>query len=744
LSKLIGSRRPRREDPPLLTGAARYAGDHAPSGLAHLAVVRSPVPHGRLRSIGLDAIRGDAGVLAAWSASDLPDLGTLPGFPVDTAQLRERLVLPAIEVRYAGEAVAVVIADTPERAADAAAAVEVDVEPLTATADPMHGEVATTLDRGFGDIDAAFADSPVIVSARLKLARVTGGYLEPRATTATLEGDVLTVHTSTQWVHGVRDAIAKCLALPTDRVRVLGPYVGGAFGAKGFAVAEEILTAAAALQLRRPVRWIAARSEDMLAGTQSHGTVLDLELAADRDGRLRGVRGRIWHPIGAYAAAGPGQVDNIVSHLLSAYRLPALRVTVDLVYTNTAPSGFIRGGGREVGNFAIERLVDRLARDLRIDPVELRRRNLVPPSAMPFETGYRTPRITAIFDGGDYPAMLDQAWAAVGGDAFRAGRHEGPAQGLGVACFTESTGIGEPEHARVAMDVTGNVTLYIGTTPQGQGHETAAAQVAGEHLGWPAEMITVVAGDSAAVPTGRNTSASRSAVEMGSAVGLAADSARRKLLALAAEQLEVAAEDLELGPGGANVRGVPDRRVRLDELIPNGLEVAEVYDPERRRAYAAGCAAIVAEVDVETGAVQVRRHVFVHDVGRQINPLVVEGQVHGGAAHGLGYALFEEFAYDEGAAPRTSGFLDYSIVSAGEVVEPETSDIDTPSPSNPGGFRGAGEGATVPVAAAVAAAVEDALRSRGLDVFITELPISPDRLHRLITQAASHKQEATR
>jgi carbon-monoxide dehydrogenase large subunit len=184
--------------------------------------------------------------------------------------------------------------------------------------------------------------------------------------------------------------------------------------------------------------------------------------------------------------------------------------------------------------------------------------------------------------------------------------------------------------------------------------------------------------------------------------------------------------------------------VRLDELIPNGLEVAEVYDPERRRAYAAGCAAIVAEVDVETGAVQVRRHVFVHDVGRQINPLVVEGQVHGGAAHGLGYALFEEFAYDEGAAPRTSGFLDYSIVSAGEVVEPETSDIDTPSPSNPGGFRGAGEGATVPVAAAVAAAVEDALRSRGLDVFITELPISPDRLHRLITQAASHKQEATR
>jgi carbon-monoxide dehydrogenase large subunit len=397
-----------------------------------------------------------------------------------------------------------------------------------------------------------------------------------------------------------------------------------------------------------------------------------------------------------------------------------------------------------VGNFAIERLLDRLARQLGMDPVEVRRRNLVTPAEMPFETGYRTPRFAAVFDGGDYPAMLAQAWAAVGGDAFRAGRCDGPARGLGIACFTESTGIGEPEHARVSMDATGHVTLYIGTTPHGQGHETAAAQVAAEHLGWPAEAITVVAGDSAAVPTGRNTSASRSAVEMGNAVGITADSARRKLQALAAERLEVASEDLEVGRDGARVRGAPGRQVPLNELIPDGLEVAEVYDPERRRAYAAGCAAIIAEVDVETGEVKVRKHVFVHDVGRPINPLLVEGQVHGGAAHGLGYSLFEEFAYDEEAAPRTSGFLDYSIASAGEFVEPETSDIDTPSTSNPGGFRGAGEGATVPVAAAVAAAVEDALHSRGLDVFITELPISPDRLHRLITKAAGNRQEAMR
>jgi carbon-monoxide dehydrogenase large subunit len=459
---------------------------------------------------------------------------------------------------------------------------------------------------------------------------------------------------------------------------------------------------------------------------------------------LQGLRGRIWHPIGAYAASGPGQVDNIVSHLLSAYRLAAMRVTVDIVYTNTAPSGFIRGGGREVGNFAIERLVDRLAHELGIDPVEIRRRNLVPPSAMPFETGYRTPRVSAIFDGGDYPAMLEQAWAAVDGDGWRTHRPDGgPAQGLGFACFTESTGIGEPEHARVVVAASGQATVYVGTTPSGQGHETAAALVAGEHLGWPVELITVVAGDSDAVPTGRNTAASRSAVEMGSAVGLAAAAARRKLLEVAAGRLEVAAGDLELGPAGAFVRGVPDRRLPVDELIPSGLEVAEVFDPERRRAYAAGSAAVVAEVDVETGAVKVLRHVFVHDVGRPINPMVVEGQVHGGAVHGLGYALFEEFAYDDDAAPLTSGFLDYSMVTSGEVIEPESSDLDTPSTSNPGGFRGAGEGATIPVAAAVAAAVEDALRSRGLEVFITELPISPERLRRQIVRAERNKQEAT-
>jgi carbon-monoxide dehydrogenase large subunit len=314
--------------------------------------------------------------------------------------------------------------------------------------------------------------------------------------------------------------------------------------------------------------------------------------------------------------------------------------------------------------------------------------------------------------------MLDRAVAAVAGERRAGG-------GVGIACFTESTGLGEPEHARVMMAADGRATVLIGTTPGGQGHETAAAIIAGEHLGWPLDLITVVAGDSDAVPTGRNTSASRSAVEMGNAVAIAAGETRRRLTELAGGRLDVAPEDIR-------------------ELVPNGLEVSGVYDPQGRRAYAAGCAAIVVAVDVETGAVQVLRHVFVHDVGRAINPTVVEGQVHGGAAHGTGYALFEEVAYDEDATPRTSGFLDYTMVTTGEFVEPETSDLDVPATSNPGGFRGAGEGATIPVAAAMATAVEDALRGHGLEIFITELPMSPERLRRQIAEAQRIKEEAKR
>jgi aerobic carbon-monoxide dehydrogenase large subunit len=740
LSKFIGSRVVRREDPPLLTGAALFAGDYRPPGLCHLVVVRSPLPHAAIRSVGLEAVRRSTGVLAAWSAADLPEMGTLPAFPLPRAALRARPVLAIGEVRYTGEPVAVVVAEDAAAAVDGAGAADLDLDPLPATADPERGEQAATVERGFGDADAAFAGAEVRVAARLRLARVTGGYLEPRAACAEPDGDGIVLRTSTQWVHGVRDAVAAALGLEPALVRVLAAHVGGGFGAKGFAYAEEVLTALAAHRLGRPVGWTNTRTEDMLSSAQSHGTILDLELAAGGDGVLRGLRGRILHPVGAYAASGPGQADNIASHLISAYRLPALQVAVDMVYTNTPPSGFIRGGGREVGNFGIERLLDRLADRLGLDRVEVRRRNLVPAEAMPHDTGYRSPRGSVILDGGDYPALLERTWATIDGDGFRAratdAEASGPAIGLGVACFSESTGIGAPEHARLALSPSGEVTVFVGTTPHGQGHETAAAQLVAECLGWPPDRIVVVAGDSSAVPHAMNTAASRSTLEMGNAALKVAAAARDALLARGAEILEVARADLEVGPDGVAVRGVPSRTVALADLVPEGLLLAEVYDPEARRAYAAGCAAVIVEVDLETGEVRVRRHVFVHDVGRPVNPLLVEGQAQGGAAHGLGYALFEEFEHDADGQPQSATFLDYSLVTAGESGEgPELDEVDTPAGSNPAGFRGVGEGATIPLPAAIASAVEDALRSRGLEVVIEQLPITPDRVHKLVLQA---------
>lgn len=728
----IGAPLRRREDAPLLTGRAVFASDPRPEGLSHLAVVRSPLPAARIDAIRIDATRATPGVLAAWCAADLPELQDLAGFSVPGLELRPRPVLARGVTRYAGEALAVVVAGDRYAADDAAGRVEVELDPLEATADPLAGEPAGSVHRAFGDAADAFANADAVIRAELRLARVAGGYLEPRAVTAEPDGGGLRIRTSTQWAHGVRDAVAASLGLDAAKVHVVAANVGGAFGAKGMPYPEEVLVALAALRLGRAVTWTAGRTEDTLATAQSHGTVIELELAASRDAELRGLRGRVVHPIGAYAASGPRQADNIASHLISCYRLPAFDVRVELVYTNTVPSGFVRGGGREVGNFAIERLLDRLARHLGMDAAEVRRRNLIQPDAMPYDTGYRSPRGIFVYDGGDYPAMLDEALRAVEGATRGAGT------GLGVTCFAESTGIGAPETARIAISPAGEATVHIGTTPQGQGHETAAAQVAADNLGWPYDAVRVVAGDSSSVPASMNTAASRSAVEMGGATARAARAARARLLELSAGRLEADAADIELGPAGARPRGVPERSIPLAELIPDGLEIAETYDPQRRRAYAAGCAATLVDVDVETGEVRLRKQVLVHDIGRAINPRIVEGQTHGAYAHGLGYALYEEVVHAPDATPLTTGFLDYSIVSAPEVtVEPELHEHNTPSVHSAEGFRGAGEGGTIPMPAVIAAAVEDALRRRGVDVFIRELPITPERLQRLIQEASN-------
>jgi carbon-monoxide dehydrogenase large subunit len=742
---LIGRPLRRREDPALLTGRGRYAGDLCPSGLAHLAVVRSPVPHGVLRGIDAAAARALPGVLAVLTAADLPELDDPPlelraGGPGH----RSRPILARDRVRYVGEPVAVVLAEDPYLAADAADAVALDVEALPGAGDVLSaiapgapllhdgvdGNVAGVTGRAFGDATLAFAGAEVVVAARLRLRRVAGAYLEPRTVTAEWDAGAerLTVWSSTQSVYGVRDRVAALLGLDPDRVRVLAEDVGGAFGAKGMPYAEDVLVPLAARRLGRPVRWVGGRSDDTATTAHSHGGVLDLELAASETGELRGLRVRLLHDIGAHAGPGAEQGDNVLSHVVCAYRLPALDAEVRQVYTNAVPSGFIRGGGREVGNFAIERMLDLLARRLGVDPVEVRRRNLVPPEAMPHDTRYPRGDGTVVYDGGDYPRLLETALRAIGHGEVRRRQAGGARLGLGVACCVESTGIGVPEQARVRLEPDGRATAFVGSTPQGQGHRTSLAQVVAERLGWPLERVEVVAGDTTAVPRSWNSAASRTAYEVGSAAALAATAARRRLLDLAAEGLEADPADVEVGPDGAFVRGAPARTLALGELFgADGVDVTETF--HSRRTHASGCHAALVEVDPETGEVRVLRYVIAHDSGRSINPLLVDGQLHGGYAHGLGYALLEEAAYDADGTFRSASFLDYAIPGAPEVaVAPELHEVHSEAHGNPEGFKGVGESGTIPVPAAIASAVDDALRLHGADAFAAELPLTPERV----------------
>jgi carbon-monoxide dehydrogenase large subunit len=746
---LIGARRPRVEDERLVSGRGRFAADDRLPDLCHLALLRSPYPHARVLRVDVSTARARADVLAVWTAADLPGPGTMPvaEFPPlpPLTDVRIQPILATGELCYQGEAFAAVVATSPEAAADALAAIEAELEPLPGVAGAaqaadegapvahlgLAGNVVGRSTIEFGDAEAAFADAPVVVSATLSLARICGAAMEPRSATAAIQPDgTLLLRTSTQSVFGVREAICRALGLEPDRIRVVAEDVGGGFGAKGSPYPEEVLAALAAQRLGRPVRWVATRSEDGATTNQSHGTVLELELAAEADGRLRGIRGRVLHDMGAYAGEGAGQATNIVLHTLSVYRLPAMRIEIWNLYTNSAPTGFIRGGGREVGNFAIERLMDRLADRLGLPREQVRERNLLHPEDMPYDTGLRMGPAPVRYDLGNVPAMLSRLRTLTAGESV--GVKDKRARGLGIACYAESTGFGQREPARLQMMKDGIVTVHLGSTPQGQGHQTMAAQIVAERLGWPIDRIRVVVGDTAAVPYGLLTAGSRSAVYVGNATAGVALEARRRLLELAAERFEADPTDLNLANGVVEVRGAPSRRLPVPELLPDGgLEVEHDFAPEQGTTWASGCLAVVVEVDLETYRVDVVRALLVHDSGRLANPMLAEGQLHGGLAHGIGYALFEDAAYEADGNQRAPSFLDYAIVSAPEMaISIQLEHREAPSPANPEGFRGIGESSTIPAPAAICSAIEDALRRAGRQVELHELPVTPDGLFR--------------
>lgn len=730
----IGQPVRRREDEVLITGRGRFAADVVLPGLLHMSVCRSTVPHGGIVSIDLSAAREMPGVVAAFAASDLDEIhGVMVEASMPDAHLIGQPVLARKRVRFVGEPVAVVVAETAYQADDASSAAVIDYDPLPAVADvsaamrpgagnlhpPLLGNVAGRTVREFGDVAAAFDEAAVRQHCTYRLGRVAGGYLEPRACTAAWDRatDHWEMWTSTQWVHGVRDRVAAMLGIDSSQVRVRAENVGGGFGAKGAPYPEEVLVATLARRLERPVRWVAGRSEDFASSLQAHGDVIEVEVATDASGRLLGMKAHLLHDIGAYAGPGAAVVGTITNHLLSAYVVPAYRADIDLVYTNTSPGGFIRGGGREVGNFAMERTMDRLAAVIGIDGAEVRRRNLVPTAAMPYATGL--PAVT--YDGGDYAALLDQVGVAVEPD-------RASARGVGISMSVERTGIGWNEEASVMIGPDGAVLVRLGSTPGGQGHETTFAQVVASLLGWPLDRIEVVTGDTDAAPRGAVTAASRSAFEVGNAAALAAGAARKRLIDAAAEILEADPSDVVLGPDGALVKGSPARAVDLSTVLRDGpLEVTEAF--QAPPGYASACHAAVVEVDPETGSVQIVRYVIAHDSGRAINPLLVEGQLHGGFAHGIGYALLEEAVYQPDGTFVTSTFLDYLIPSAPDVdVTPEMIKVSSAVFGNPHGFKGVGESATIPAPAAIAAAIEDAVRKLGGAGLLEELPMTPMRV----------------
>lgn len=688
------------------------------------------------------------GVVAVFLRDDLPETARFvydDFLPAGLAGFG-RPVLADREVNYLGEAVAVVIAETPYAAADAAAAIEVDLDPLLAAgtldaaltrgAALVHehrgSNIAFGGSDGFGDIESAFGPGAVIVGDRLVMNRVCGAALEPRAVTAVREGGGVKLWTSTQAVFLVRDRLAAYLGLDKEQVTVIAENVGGGFGPKGRTYPEEVLVAWAAMKLGRPVKWTASRSEDSVTSMHAHGTIFELEIAGNQDGTLRGLRGRFWHDIGAYPSIGAITPSRILETMLGAYRLPSLSIDVQGVFTNATPTSTVRGGGATEGNFAIERMMDRLATRLGLDQAEIRRLNLLPPEALPYPTRFSAAGI--VLEVGDFPGLLAEAIAIAASPALS---RDVRLRGIGIAIGVEHTGGGfRGEPARVRIPTDGNVEVFLGSSPQGQGHQTVAAQIVADRLGWPFDKIKVTTGDSRWLPDAGITAGSRSAVHVGNAVSLAATAARAALLEHAGEQLEIDPADLELENGIITARGTPARQWAATEVVPPaGIEVIQAWHTRTARTSPGSCHIAEVAVDAETGAVEIVSYAIVYDSGRVINPLIVEGQLHGGLAHGIGYALFEEAIFDPNGQFRTPTFADYRIPSAPDVaIDPVLSSRPTPALSNPEGIKGVGEAGTVAAPAAIAAAIEAAIRQVAPQAKISELPIQPSRIQELISE----------
>jgi carbon-monoxide dehydrogenase large subunit len=776
--RFVGQPLQRVEDRRLLTGRGRYVADIRVPGLLHAAVLRSTIPHGRILELHTGAARRAPGVVAVLTAADLEGTATIPeAARLELSPALEERIRPQVaslpmpllarsSVHWVGEPIALVVAASRALAEDALELARVEYEPLPPVLDPraaqapeapvLHPELGGNVAAHFvvevGDPEGAFAEAERRLSLEFAMGRQAANAIEPRGVVAATEEGTgrLTVWCTNARPHLVRSCIVQALGIPADLVRVIGPDMGGSFGTGLFA--EDVLIPLAARRLGRPVRWIEDRQENLAVTRHGRDQVHEVEVAFDGDGRIRALRDRFWVDSGAYNPYAITVSYNAAVHLRNQFHIEHLRVEGWNVLTTKAPAAPVRGAGRPEATFVVDRVLDLVARSCGLDAAECRRRNLIPAEAMPYVAGipYRDGK-EVVYDGGDFPAQLAGALERFGYQEFRRQQERARAQGrligAGLSSFMEGSGFGPHEGAVVRVDEAGRVTVLTGAKPHGQSLETTLAQICADQLGVRPEAVTVLAGDTALIPHGVGTFASRSAVTAGTAVGLAAQAVRRKALALAAELLEVAPEDLVLEDGVVHPRGsgarsvdladlaraaAPGPRCRLPADAEPGLEATRYFVPPTVT-WSSGTHVAAVEVDPETGFVKLLRYLSVDDCGQMLNPMVVEGQVHGGVAHGIGNGLLEEVAYGSDGQLLTSTYMDYLLPTAAEVPPIEVHHQRFPSSLNPFGVKGCGEGGAVSPPAAIANAVADALRP--LAVRIDRVPLHPERLWRAIREA---------
>jgi len=750
----------RVEDPDLVTGTSRYVDDIPVDGALYAVFVRSTLAHGRVAAIDAARAREMPGVAGVLSAADV-DLAPIGSGA--TSEAFARPILASEVVRFVGEPLAVVLAETREQAADAAEAVLIDYEPLPTVIDPErameagapllfpeHGSNAS-LESEFGDSDP-LAGAEVVARGRFVNQRLAPVPMETNAALAVpnAESGELTMWVSCQAPHYLRSGLAEPLGLKESQLRIIAPAVGGGFGAKIEVSPEHILVGALALHLGRPVRWMETRSESMTAMVHGRAQIQHVEIGAKKDGTITGVKVRLIGDGGAYPGQGaylPGLTQLMLS---GVYRIPAVAASLAFVATNATPVNAYRGAGRPEAAALIERAVDLLAGELGMDPVEVRRKNLIPKDAFPYTTA-----TGAHYDVGDYERALDEALRLADYEGLR--REQGERRrrgdlhqlGIGISCYVEITALAlGNEFGAVEVHPDGRLTVLTGTSPHGQGHATAFAQIVAEMLKVPFDAVTVVHSDTALVPRGEGTMGSRSAQVGGSAVLRATEGVLERARRLAAHLLEAGVDDVVLfDDGRIGIAGAPDRALSWSELaeaasdpsrVPEGMEPGLAakgdFSQSADGTFPFGAHVAVVEVDTQTGRTRLIRHVAVDDCGRILNPLLVEGQVHGGLAQGIAQALYEEVLYDEDGNPLTSSLMNYEIPSAAEFPLFETAHTETPTPLNPLGAKGIGESATIGSTPAVQNAVIDAVSHLG--VRHIDMPLTPERVWRAIREAA--------